>query len=338
VIGYYVHHVGHGHLHRARALAAVLQSRGESVTGLSSLPRPDGWVGEWQQLPRDDEAARADRPDAGGRLHWAPVGDPGLRDRMAQISSWIGRAAPSVVVSDVSVEVALLARLHGVLVVSVVLPGARGDAAHRLGFDVSEALVGFWPPSAEHMLRGVPDSVEGCLRAVGALSRFPPCAAAAEEVPADGSRERRGLLLLGSGGHDISETDIASLEQQSPGWDWTVLGAKEGSWVKDPWSAIRDADVVVTHSGQNAVAEVAAARRPAVVLPQERPHDEQQVAAAVLDRGPWPAVVLHTWPDRGWNDLLDHAASLDGSAWSDWCDGLAAQRFADVVLDLVDHS
>lgn len=39
MIGYYVHHHGSGHLHRARSLAAVL---GRPVTGLSTLPRPAG--------------------------------------------------------------------------------------------------------------------------------------------------------------------------------------------------------------------------------------------------------------------------------------------------------
>ena len=40
VVGYYVHHVGSGHRHRAEVLAARLAHDGISVTGLSSLPRP----------------------------------------------------------------------------------------------------------------------------------------------------------------------------------------------------------------------------------------------------------------------------------------------------------
>jgi len=42
VIGYYVHHLGHGHLHRALSVARTL---GEPVTGFSSLPPPADWPG-----------------------------------------------------------------------------------------------------------------------------------------------------------------------------------------------------------------------------------------------------------------------------------------------------
>ena len=130
MIGYYVHHHGSGHLHRAQSVAAAWPGE---VTGLSTLPRPPGWSGDWIQL--DDDAPAAGHPDvtADGNLHWAPVGHTGLSSRMARISSWLEAARPSLLVSDHSVEITLLARLHGVRVVAVVLPGDRSDPAHLLG-------------------------------------------------------------------------------------------------------------------------------------------------------------------------------------------------------------
>ena len=331
MIGYYVHHVGRGHLNRACQLAAELASRGESVTGLSSLPRPEGWIGDWEHLPRDDEPAVVGAPDARGRLHWAPLDHAGLRGRMAQISRWIERAAPAVLVCDVSVEVELLARVHGVRVVGVVLPGTRDDPAHLLGFDIADLLVGFWPPAAHGMLRGAPYEVKERVHAIGALSRF---ALTDAERPDPGN----AVLLLGSGGHAMSPADVATMRRQTPGWRWTLLIGGGGSCRDDPWPLIRSAEVVVTHAGQNALAEVATARRPAVVLPQERPHDEQRVTASVLRDGDWPALVRDTWPTQGWAELLDQASSLNGEGWADWCDGRAAQRFADLLLDLVRQS
>ncbi|MFC8762138.1 MULTISPECIES: glycosyltransferase [Streptomyces] len=55
--------------------------------------------------------------------------------------------------------------------------------------------------------------------------------------------------------------------------------------------------MVVTHAGQNAVAECAAARVPAVVVPQSRPHGEQHATAHALAEGGLATVRDH-WPER----------------------------------------
>ncbi|WP_066043970.1 glycosyltransferase [Herbiconiux solani] len=347
VVGYYVHHVGSGHLSRAGSVAAALAGRA-AVTGLSSVARPAGWDGGWVTLPLDaDEhpvggaaavdgsaTASGDAHDvsAGGRLHWVPVGHAGLRERMAGISAWIAAARPSVIVSDVSVEVALLARLHGVPVVTVALPGRRDDEAHRLGFAVSSAIISAWPDSAEGMLTGLDPDARAKHTAVGAIARFPSDEAgpAVPEPSADG--RPRVLVLSGSGGGGMSAAARARAEASAPDWQWDVIGGPGGRWVADPWPFIRSADVVVTHAGQNAVAEVAAARVPAVVIAQDRPHDEQRHTARALERGPWPVVTADSFEDADWPALLRAAAELDGDDWSTWNDGRGAARAADVIL------
>lgn len=332
-VGCYVHHHGSGHLHRAGALARELGGRGVAVTGLSSLPRPDDWAGEWVDLPRDDTVGPG-RPDpgtgdprAGGRLHWVPRHHPGLLERHAAVAAWLARTRPAAVVVDVSVEVALLVRLHGVPVVSVVLPGVRDDAAHRLGHDVSDELVGLWPAEVTSALLGVAPEVAGRVRALGGLSRFDVEAPPAQRRPGP----PRVLVLGGRGGDAWAEADLEAATASAGSWDWQVLGGTGGSWVADPSQAIRDADVVLTHAGQNALAEVAALRRPAVVVPAERPHDEQRCTGRVLAAGPWPAVVVPSLGAASWPDVLDEARALDGSAWAGWVDGHAAARLADVV-------
>ncbi len=326
-VGYYVHHVGRGHLQRARSLAAHhARTDGAPVTALSSLRRPDDWPGEWVDLPRDDDGD-AVCPAARGRLHWAPLRHDGVRARAAAVSAWIERARPAAMVVDLSVEVLLLARLHGVPTVGVVLPGRRDDAAHRLGFDVADALVAFWPPQAHDMLRGVPYDVKDRVECLGALSRLPVA-----DLPRPPG-ERRAVLLLGGGGHDAA---AEQLPDTIGSWSWTVLGGARGTWAEDPSAALRAADVVVTHAGQNAIAEVAACRRPAVVVPQQRPHEEQATTGAVLRDGGWPAVVRATWPEDA--APLDRAATLDGAGWSGWCDGRAAARFAAVVGRVAGHA
>ncbi len=329
MIGYYVHHVGNGHLHRACSVAAAL---GVPVTGLSSLPRPPDWLGDWITLPRDDERQASGDVTAGGRLHWAPTHDPGLRARMSLVSSWIDVAAPDLVVVDVSAEVAVLARLHGVPVVSFVLPGHRDDEAHLLGYGVSSALVAAWPSSAAGMLQGLPTPLAARVEHLGAISRF----------PVSPERERppgplRVTVLSGGGGGGPTREVVEAARSATPGWTWTVLGGPGGEWVRDPLPVIRDADVVVCQAGQNTIAEVAAARRPAVVVPADRPHDEQLATARTLAAGDWPVLVESEFPVDGWQARLDRAARLDGQAWENWCDGRGAERMAAVVRRVVDE-
>lgn len=324
MIGYYVHHQGRGHLHRALAIAEALDT---PVVGLSSLPRPAAWRGAWLELPRDDDGEVIVDPEARGRLHWVPERHPGLRGRMAEISAWIEHVHPELMVVDVSVEVSLLARLHGVPVVTVVLPGDRQDAAHELVHSLARRLLAVWPPQARHLLRGVDEDSDRLVR-VGGVSRFD--GRARTRGDRSGGR-RRVVVLAGAGGSDVTTDLLDQASAQTPTWDWTVLGGP-GEWVDDPWDALCGADVVVTHAGQNAIAEVAAARRPAVVIPQPRPFNEQdRMAAGLAAAGQWPVVVRAAFPVTGWADLLDATAQLDGEEWRGWSDGEGAARAAAMI-------
>lgn len=335
MIGYYVHHHGRGHLHRAVALSSVL---GEPVTGLSSMERPGDWprAWDWVALPSDDDAAPHHDATPGHRLHWVPRHHDGLLRRSTAISAWLERARPHAVVVDLSVEVTTLVRLHGVPVVSVVLPGRRTDPAHRLGLDLADALVGMWPAHlTARLLPGLPAEVHARVHGVGALSRH-EVGAARDGGRATRAGRRRVLVLGGAGGEDLTpavrDRLLDRARAATPGWDWQVAGP--GRWLADPGPAIRAAHVVVTHAGQNAVAEVAAARRPALLVPQDRPHDEQRISGDVLGSGGWPARVRDELPGQGWSALLDEVASLPGDGWADWCDGRAAERFAEVVREV----
>lgn len=313
MIGYYVHHHGRGHLTRATAILEHLRT---PSTILSSLPGP------WPPLPMDDDGVIAD-PAPGGRLHWAPRHHDGLRARMAAIAAWIAEAEPSLLVVDVSVEVTVLARTMGVPVVVVAMRGDRFDPAHVLGYDLADVLLAPWPAALPEP--GWPTRWRAKTRHVGAFSRY-------DGRDRPDTRPRRVAVLLGAGGTDDT-LDVDAAIAATPGWTWDVLGAR-GRWDHDPWPTLSAAEVVVTHAGQNAVAEVAAARRPAVVVPQERPFGEQAATAAALDRGGL-AVVRPTWPQPlEWPGCLAAAAGRDGADWSTWAPGDGARRAAAVIEEL----
>ncbi|WP_204327890.1 hypothetical protein, partial [Proteus mirabilis] len=73
----------------------------------------------------------AERPLA---LHYAPLNHPGLRARTARIAAWAARTNPALLVVDVSVEVALFARLLSLPTLVVRLAGRRDDPPHLEAF------------------------------------------------------------------------------------------------------------------------------------------------------------------------------------------------------------
>ncbi|HEY9416213.1 MAG TPA: glycosyl transferase, partial [Pseudonocardia sp.] len=262
MIAYYVHHHGSGHLHRAATIAAHTDT---PVLGLSSMPAPAGWAGPWIELPPDDDGvdpADADRDvTAGSTLHWAPTGHDGFRRRMSMISDALAEHPVELLVADVSVEVAVLARCHGVPVVVMAQPGERTDRPHSTAYDLATRLLAPWPESPEP---GWPARWRSKTVHLGAFSRFDR---RLPVRPAGTTGGRRVLVLWGAGGVDVGTADIQSAAAHTPDWNWDVVGLAPPDrpgpdnlswrgWVADVWSSLCAADVVVTHAGQNALAEV----------------------------------------------------------------------------------
>ncbi|MET1074520.1 MAG: glycosyltransferase [Umezawaea sp.] len=337
MIAYYVHHHGSGHVHRATSIARHLDGE---VVGISSLDAPARWPGRWTTLPGDAQGVDVTRDDisAGGTLHWAPRHHAGLRERMALVSAELRSGSIRLLVSDVSVEIAVLARLHGVPVVVVAQPGRRTDRAHRTAYDLAEAIIAPWPQ------RPAPDWPGAWLAKtahVGAFSRF-------DGRPAPPATAQQNVLVLwGAGGLTVSETQLHAAAVATPEWRWHIAGPaasgkapgphppnlRHHGWVDDPWPLLGEAGVVITHAGQNALAEVAAARRPAVVIPQPRPFDEQHATAEALVRSDL-GVAVPAWPEPDqWSAVLASAQSRGGD-WSSWSHGDGAARAAAVLRDL----
>ena len=328
-VGWYVHHHGSGH--RTRLLAALPELQ-ERVVALSSLPAPDGAACDWVELPLDLSRRPAD-PTAGGTLHWAPRGHAGLRERMGRIAHWIRSTRPAALVVDVSVEVALLARLHGVPTVLIAQRGRRDDAPHQLAYAQAAAIAAPWTTATQ--LDG-DSALPGSTQFIGAISRFD-----GEPVP---PAEPGGdvLFITGAGGHAVSAFDVRAAAAATPDRTWHVAGAVRvvGTGVLDHGphadvaALLRRCSVVVGCAGANVVAEVAAARRPFVCVPQARPFDEQHHQAEAL-RQAGIAEVCRAWPPaERWPELLARAEAADPGRWALLHDGRAAGRLAALVHEV----
>ena len=123
---------------------------------------------------------------------------------------------------------------------------------------------------------------------------------------------------------------VTAAAAATPGFQWHLASAEPDD-ATAVWDQLTWADVVITHGGQGAIAEVAAARRPAVVIATDRPHDEQAATVQVLgDAG--LAVALHGWPEPArWPQLLASAQSLGGHRWGSWAPANASRQAAEFI-------
>ena len=192
-IGWYVHHQGAGHLQRARIVASALPRpctilgtlTGFDTAGLDILNLPD-------DRPLDGLAAFDGLDGAAGRpeaLHYAPLNHPGVRTRMARIADWVARTEPALIVVDVSVEVALFARLLSVPTVVVRLAGTRTDQPHLEAFRSAARILAPFPAALDGA--GVPDWVRAKTVYAGFLG-------AAAQAPPEASRDI--VVVFGRGG------------------------------------------------------------------------------------------------------------------------------------------
>ncbi|RUQ98272.1 glycosyltransferase [Labedella endophytica] len=329
-IGWYVHHHGHGHVARFLAVRPHVDAH---VTVFSSMtpPSPLPERTDWVRLPIDNAVEDHDgrvldpyaaEPTAGGRLHWAPLGHRGHRERLSLIAA--NAASLDAFVVDVSAEVAVFVRLLGLPLALFSQPGPRTDAPHRLAFDVANVIICPWPEGA-HDLSAFGDA-QARLHTVGGISRH----AGRERAEV----ERGSVLLLGGIGEAAERPAVwHTLTARFPDVSWRSAGFLPDTFADDPWDAICRAEVVISAAGQNSVADIAAAGRPAIVVPQERPFEEQVTTARALE-GDGLAVSLGSWPDPdAIGEALDRARST-APRWESWRVDSAAVSAAELIRGL----
>ena len=336
MIGYYVHHHGSGHRHRALTVARHL---GHGITLLGSLGASADIAGPYVDLPRDDRPAPASDADvtAGGALHWAPLRHAGQQARATEMVRWLVDNRARLLVSDVSMEAVLLARLVSVPPVAVALRGDRQDRVHAAGYDAAVRILAPWTRATQH---DWPERWLAKTTWTGMISRFD---GRARQVEPCGHTGRCVVLLLGAGGHGMRARDLTEAAEVRD-THWHVLGAVGAvaatprilmaGIVADPWPLLCSADVVVAAAGDAAIADVAAARAPLVAVPQDRPFREQVEHVRVLAEHHL-CVPAAPWPTREhWPRLLASAQEVAGHRWAEVSDGLGVKRAADLLSEL----
>ena len=251
-------------------------------------------------------------PTAGGSLHWAPIASPAPAARAKQIVDWIVRTGPCGVVVDVSVEAASLCRLAGVPTIVMRQHGERTDPAHQAAYSSAQRLIAPFPVELEHAL--TPEWVVAKTDHVGFVGGPPPHSRMDESSDVPTADDI--VVLWGTGGGRFDRHDLVALVIAArPGRVWTVgsgidshdVDVIDVGWVDEVRSVLANRPVVVASAGNNVVADAATAGCPLVVVPQDRPFDEQFRHAESLDRARVAAVATTAGDAPGWRSSIEQA-------------------------------
>ena len=328
-VGYYVHHHGAGHATRALRIAEALrvpvtligsQLPAELPAGVRTLRLP-GDTAPGMQVERFET------------LHYAPLAVDGLRERMALLAQWFREHWPCVLVVDVSVEVAVFARLCSVPVIYVRQHGVRDDAAHLQAYASASALLAPYPVEMEAPV--TPPWLRDKTTYSGWLSRF---AGALPAAPQTG----RVLVITGNGGTGLSAKLLEAVARECPAVQFRVAGglapglaASNLHWlgaVGDPLEEMRSAEIVIGSASDSLVGEAASVGCRYVAVAEDRPFDEQRWQARRLNELNVAVGLEKGWPAAaGWPLILDAARQLDPLRWCDWADARAAERAAQAI-------
>lgn len=319
-LGYYAHHHGSGHCRQIDKLAALLPTEAKQqltvFTSVTSEAYTFAAIDEAQvvRLPAEDEraddvlAGRAGQNWQPASLHYSPVGNSDIQQRSHKILDTIYQRRIDLMIIDVSVEVAMLCRAASVPYLYVRLPGIRDDEPHLNAFAGALALLAPYPRTLEStktpewisqktlyldFINTQQKNVQTYQDFIKHLMQLITDKKALSLMLNDKDKDTPTIVsvIKGYGGHQAIDAKLPELRQLLPYTFIISLGPIDEDKrhyvdiavdVSDVTPFIEHSDYLLMACGLNAVAQAYDYATPLVVLPDDRPHQEQEVMAEAL--------------------------------------------------------
>lgn len=319
-LGYYAHHHGSGHCRQIDKLAALLPTEARQqltvFTSVTSEAYTFAAIDEAQvvRLPAEDEraddvlAGRAGQNWQPASLHYSPVGNSDIQQRSHKILDTIYQRRIDLMIIDVSVEVSMLCRAASVPYLYVRLPGIRDDVPHLNAFAGALALLAPYPRTLESTK--TPEWISQKTLYLDFINTQQKNAQTYQDFikhlmqlitdkkalslmlsDKDKNTSTTVTVIKGYGGHQAIDAKLPELRQLLPHAFIISLGPIDEDKrhyvdiavdVSDVTPFIEHSDYLLMACGLNAVAQAYDYATPLVVLPDDRPHQEQEVMAEAL--------------------------------------------------------
>ena len=319
-LGYYAHHHGSGHCRQIDKLAALLPTEARQQLTVFTSVTSDAYtfaaIDEAQvvRLPAEDEraddvlAGRAGQYWQPASLHYSPVGNSDIQQRSHKILDAICQCRIDLMIIDVSVEVAMLCRAASVPYLYVRLPGLRDDDPHLNAFAGALALLAPYPRTLESAM--TPEWISQKTLYLDFINTQQKNAQTYQDfikhlMQLNTDKKALSLMLndkdkdtptivtviKGYGGHQAIDAKLPELRQLLPYAFIISLGPIDedkrhyvdiAAEVSDVTPFIEHSDYLLMACGLNAVAQAYDYATPLVVLPDDRPHQEQEIMAEAL--------------------------------------------------------
>lgn len=291
MIGYYAHSHGSGHCNYAHLFSKIF---GDMMTVFTDRKFKFDENVDIVPLPDEDtDGSEFDRqtfPEPRA-LHYAPVNLRKITDRNRILLETILQKDIKILIVDVSVEIAMLARTSSIPYAYVRLHGNRNDIPHQNAYEGASFLIAYYPEVMED--RETPWWIRKKTVYLGFLSRY-MFETKTSERPVEFEQGAKSILLYISGFGGSQPMDFSSLSNRykiyniGPQGDCCCHSEMVGIGVVESTRAyIEHANVVVAACGSNTISEIISLGRPFVAVPEERPYREQIIAAENLNRLRW---------------------------------------------------
>ncbi|MGP5501607.1 hypothetical protein [Psychrobacter faecalis] len=319
-LGYYAHHHGSGHCRQIDKLAALLPTEARQQLTVFTSVTSDAYmfaaIDEAQvvRLPAEDEraddvlAGRAGQYWQPASLHYSPVGNSDIQQRSHKILDTIYQRRIDLMIIDVSVEVAMLCRAASVPYLYVRLPGLRDDEPHLNAFAGALALLAPYPRTLEStktpewisqktlyldFINTQQRDAQTYQDFIKHLMQLITDEKALSLMLNDKDKNTPTIVTVikGYGGHQAIDAKLPKLRQLLPYAFIISLGPIDedkrhyvdiAAEVSDVTPFIEHSDYLLMACGLNTVAQAYDYATPLVVLPDDRPHQEQEVMAEAL--------------------------------------------------------